>query len=190
MGWISLRSSKRIAWQLSLKWMDFGFRVGFQSMLADTANPKIILTGTTALTHPQGLPFIEPGVRPMMLETETSLHRSRSPVDMNTMGTYLNTPWRMPRGIPILPPEPSRWSTPPRRLSVLGDANMTHAKNTAWVDPGATASDSLDGNLTSFITVTGTVDVNATGVYTLTYSVSDDNETNATRTVNVGMARG
>ena len=67
-------------------------------------------------------------------------------------------------------------------LSLLGDLNMTHAKDTTWVDPGAIASDSLDGNLTSSITVSGTVDVNTTGVYTLTYSVSDNasNEVNAT----------
>ena len=75
-------------------------------------------------------------------------------------------------------------------LTLLGDANMTHAKNTAWVDPGATASDSLDGNLTSSITITGTVDVNTTGVYTLNYSVSDgaSNEANASRTVYVRKA--
>ena len=75
-------------------------------------------------------------------------------------------------------------------LTLLGDARLSQAKNTAWVDPGATASDSLDGNLTNSITITGTVDVNTTGVYTLTYSVSDraSNEVNATRTVNVGQA--
>ena len=76
-------------------------------------------------------------------------------------------------------------------LTLLSDLNMTHAKDTTWGDPGATASDSLDGNLTSSITVSGTVDVNTTGVYTLTYSVSDNtsNEVNATRTVTVGMAQ-
>jgi formylglycine-generating enzyme required for sulfatase activity len=75
-------------------------------------------------------------------------------------------------------------------LTLLGDTNMSQAKNSAWVDPGATASDSLDGNLTNSITITGTVDVNTTGVYTLIYSVSDgaSNEANATRTVNVGQA--
>ena len=64
---------------------------------------------------------------------------------------------------------------------------MTHAKNSLWVDPGATASDNLDGNLTSSITITGTVDVNTTGIYTLTYLVSDGagNEVNATRTIYV-----
>jgi formylglycine-generating enzyme required for sulfatase activity len=70
---------------------------------------------------------------------------------------------------------------------MLGDLNMTHAKNTAWVDPGATASDSLDGNLSSSITISGTVDVNTTGTYTLSYTVSDavGNEASLTRTVNI-----
>ena len=69
---------------------------------------------------------------------------------------------------------------------------MTHAKNNAWVDPGATASDSLEqGNLTSSITITGTVDVKRhRSVHRRVYSVSDgaSNEVNATRTVNVGQA--
>jgi formylglycine-generating enzyme required for sulfatase activity len=55
---------------------------------------------------------------------------------------------------------------------------------------GATATDTLDGNLTNQVTITGTVDVNSTGAYVLTYSVSDGagNDSNVTRTVNVGMA--
>jgi hypothetical protein len=54
---------------------------------------------------------------------------------------------------------------------------------------GATATDTLDGNLTNQVTITGTVDVNSTGAYVLTYSVSDGagNDSNVTRTVNVGM---
>ena len=72
-------------------------------------------------------------------------------------------------------------------LTLLGDINMTHAKDTTGLDPGVIASDGLDGNLTSSITVSGTVDVNTTGVYTLIYSVSDNtgNEVSATRTVTV-----
>ena len=34
-------------------------------------------------------------------------------------------------------------------VTLLGDANVTHAKGAAWVDPGATASDTLDGNPTN-----------------------------------------
>jgi formylglycine-generating enzyme required for sulfatase activity len=80
--------------------------------------------------------------------------------------------------------------TTPPVVTLLGDANVTHAKDVAWVDPGATASDTLDGNLTNQVTITGTVDVNSTGAYVLTYTVSDaaGNDSNVTRTVNVVMA--
>ena len=50
------------------------------------------------------------------------------------------------------------------------------------------AHDVRDGNLTSSVSVSGSVDVNATGTYTLTYTVSDaaGNNASLTRTVNVG----
>ena len=59
--------------------------------------------------------------------------------------------------------------------------------NNVFIDPGATASDLVDGNLTPSITVTGTVDSKTTGTYVLTYNVSDvqGNSTSLTRTVNV-----
>lgn len=52
---------------------------------------------------------------------------------------------------------------------------------------GVTATDAKDGDVTSDITVSGTVDVNTVGNYTLTYTVtdSDGNEKTATRTVTV-----
>ncbi len=54
-----------------------------------------------------------------------------------------------------------------------------------WTDPGATATDDLDGDLTSSISVTGSVDASSVGTYTLTYSVSDSasNIVSTTRTV-------
>jgi formylglycine-generating enzyme required for sulfatase activity len=74
-------------------------------------------------------------------------------------------------------------------MQIFGGANITHFKDTAWVDPGVEAHDVRDGNLTSSVTVSGTVDVNTTGTYTLTYTVSDaaGNEASITRTVNVGI---
>ena len=75
-------------------------------------------------------------------------------------------------------------------MSILGDANITQLQGVAWVDPGVEAHDVRDGNLTSSVSVSGTVDVNATGTYTLTYTVSDaaGNHASLTRTVNVGQA--
>jgi formylglycine-generating enzyme required for sulfatase activity len=75
-------------------------------------------------------------------------------------------------------------------IVLAGDLNMSFSKGLSWMDPGYEAYDARDGNISSSVVVSGTVDVNTTGVYTLTYSVSDgaSNEANATRTVNVGQA--
>lgn len=58
-------------------------------------------------------------------------------------------------------------------ITLVGDSNVSHGINTAWNDPGVTATDTRDGNLSSQVAVSGTVDVNATGANVLTYSVSD-----------------
>jgi hypothetical protein len=73
-------------------------------------------------------------------------------------------------------------------ITLIGDSNMSHGINTAWNDPGTTAIDTRDGNLSAQVAVSGTVDVNATGANVLTYNVSDaagNAATTVTRTVNV-----
>lgn len=69
----------------------------------------------------------------------------------------------------------------------LNGANpMTVECHTSFTDPGATASDSCAGDLTSAINASGSVNVNVPGTYTRTYTVSDGyNTTTVTRTVNV-----
>lgn len=56
-----------------------------------------------------------------------------------------------------------------------------------FTDPGATATDDKDGDLTAQIIKTGTVDVAKIGSYELTYSVSDNagNQATVKRIVNV-----
>ena len=173
---------------------DFGFRVGFQPVQPDTVNPELELFGGASVTREAGQAWAEPGVaghdaRDGNLTASITVSGT---VDMNTTGTYVLTysvadaagnEANATRTVRVV-------DTTHPVLTLLGDANMSQAKDSAWVDPGATASDSLDGNLTSSITITGTVDVNTTGVYTLTYSISDgaSNEANATRVVNVGQA--
>ena len=73
-------------------------------------------------------------------------------------------------------------------ITLVGDANVSHGLNVSWNDPGATGFDSLDGNLSAQISISGTVDVNQTGANVLTYSVSDaagNSATSVSRTVNV-----
>ena len=64
---------------------------------------------------------------------------------------------------------------------------MTRGAGQAWAGPGATGHDARDGNITSSVTITGTVDMNTTGTYVLTYSVADaaGNTASANRTVTV-----
>ena len=50
---------------------------------------------------------------------------------------------------------------------------------------GVTASDKENGNLTSKITYTGTVDVNKAGVYKVTYKVTDNSNLTVSKTINV-----
>ncbi len=58
-------------------------------------------------------------------------------------------------------------------ISLSGDSTVTLEYGQAFSDPWATASDNLEGDITARIQVSGGVDVNTAGTYTLTYSVTD-----------------
>ena len=73
-------------------------------------------------------------------------------------------------------------------IARAGDAVVTIEVGTAYVDAGATAGDSYDGDLTDDIVTVNPVDEDTVGVYTVTYDVTDANGNDAvqvTRTVNV-----
>ena len=192
-GGADLRSAKRSSHPPSYRANSIGFRVGFQAVQPDTADPELELFGGAGFTHEAGQAWAEPGaaghdVRDGNLTDAITITGT---VDVNTTGTYLLTytvvdaagnTGTATRTVTVAD------STAPA-ITLLGDAGVTHFKGLTWVDPGATATDTLDGNLSDTITRTGTVDVNTTGVYTLTYLVSDaaGNEANVTRTVNVGL---
>ena len=73
-------------------------------------------------------------------------------------------------------------------ITLNGNANVTITVGDAYTDAGATAADNIDGDLTSSIITTGSVDNSTVGTYTLTYNVSDaagNPATPITRTVHV-----
>ncbi len=84
----------------------------------------------------------------------------------------------------VTPPVPS--NTPPT-ITLIGANPVNLNVGDTFTDPGATANDKEDGDLTSKITVTGTVDTTQVGTYTLTYKVTDSGGLSETvsRTVNV-----
>ncbi len=63
-------------------------------------------------------------------------------------------------------------NTPPV-MTLLGDNPAAVSRGATYVDAGATATDQIDGDRTSQIQKTGSVDTSVPGVYTLTYDVSD-----------------
>jgi formylglycine-generating enzyme required for sulfatase activity len=157
-----------------------------------TALPAITILGSVSLVHEAATPYTDAGataVDALGGDLSSAISITSSDINVSDVGNQVVTYSVTDAG--------GNTNTATRTvmvedttdpvLTMLGDLNMTHAKNTAWVDPGATASDSLDGNLSSSITISGTVDVNTTGTYTLSYTVSDavGNEASLTRTVNI-----
>lgn len=70
-------------------------------------------------------------------------------------------------------------------ISLVGNATITINAGDAFVDQGATATDIEDEDLSDDIVVTGSVNKDVPGEYTLTYTVtdSDGNSSSVTRTV-------
>ena len=58
-------------------------------------------------------------------------------------------------------------------ISLIGDYYIALAPGEAFLDPGATALDDVDGNITAAITVNGVVNTDEAGVYPITYDVID-----------------
>ncbi len=80
-------------------------------------------------------------------------------------------------------------ATPPI-LTLLGANPMELTVGDTYNEPGYTATDNVDGDLSNSVVVTGSVDTSLVGANTLTYTVTDSssNTTSVTRTVNVNEA--
>ena len=79
----------------------------------------------------------------------------------------------------------------PPVLALKGDSEITIQAGSDYTDPGYTAEDNVDGDLTDKVSVDGSVNTYSADTYTLTYKVQDNygNEATATRTVTVEPVR-
>ena len=59
-------------------------------------------------------------------------------------------------------------------ITLQGDNPLFVSRDAVFTDPGATADDIVDGDITANINVTGTVDTSTVGSYEISYNVSDD----------------
>jgi uncharacterized repeat protein (TIGR01451 family) len=156
----------------------------------DDTPPTIALNGADPLTVECHTSFTDPGATVTdACPLASSEATATGSVDVNTPGTYTiiytasdaagNDATPVTRTVNVV-------DTTPPVITLSGDNPMTVECHTGFTDPGATASDGCTGNLTSAIVVTGSVNPDVVGSYTLTYTVSDGpNTTTVNRVVNV-----
>ncbi|MBI1317464.1 MAG: DUF5011 domain-containing protein [Candidatus Hydrogenedens sp.] len=78
----------------------------------------------------------------------------------------------------------------PPTIRLNGSPNVTIQQGQGWSDPGATARDNVDGDISGSIQISGDVNVNVPGSYAVTYTSVDSsgNSASATRVVTVVAA--
>ncbi|MBR3161834.1 MAG: polysaccharide deacetylase family protein [Bacilli bacterium] len=67
-------------------------------------------------------------------------------------------------------------------IELKGNNNISIYTGNKYEEPGYTAIDNCDGDLTDKVSITGSVDTGKTGTYEITYKVKDNNNNEATAT--------
>jgi prepilin-type N-terminal cleavage/methylation domain-containing protein len=156
----------------------------------DNTKPVIILNGNNNITISKGNVYIDAGSIATDNVDTSVVVTSTGSVNPNVVGTYTitynatdssgNIATSVTRTVMVVDV-----SAP---VITLNGSNPTNISvGATYIDAGATAIDDVDGNVTSKIITTGTVNPNVAGTYTITYTVKDNanNTSVLTRTVNV-----
>jgi hypothetical protein len=153
-----------------------------------TTPPVITLNGSSTLNVLLNSIFIDPGATATDAQDGTVAVVATGTVNTAATGTYSI--------LYSATDSDSNVATTSRTVNVVatssapvvtlnGSSTIEVMVNTEFVDPGATATDDIDGTLS--VVASGTVNTNAIGTYTRTYTAtdSDSNVGTATRTVRV-----
>ena len=139
----------------------------------DQTPPVITLLGANPLTNESHSSFIDPGATAADNCSGVAAFATNGTVDPNVLGTYFisytatdaagnsatNT-----RTVAVV-------DTTPPVISLLGANPLTNECHSAFVDPGATATD-IGSGVAAFAT-NGTVDPNSPGIYFISYVATD-----------------
>ena len=169
------------------------YTVNITGGVADTTAPTITLTGAAIINLNVGDTYNELGATASdnIDGNLTSSIVITGTVNTNLVGTYTlnynvsdaagNAATQVSRTVNI-----SDGTAPVITLNGASTTNLTVGDT--YTEQGATATDNVDGNLTSNIITTGTVNTNLVGTYTINYNVSDaagNAATQISRTINV-----
>lgn len=137
--------------------------------------PKIILNGEQQMTVEPGSEFSDPGATAVFNSKDISdLLYSKGHVDVNKIGDYkityslkyLMRTFSKTRTVTVA-------DTAAPVLTLNGASSVNIFLGDGFIEPGYSAIDSYEGDLSSKVTVTGEIDNNTEGDYLLKYSVSD-----------------
>ena len=157
----------------------------------DVIAPVITLTNGPSISLNRGKDFVDPGFKAVD-ECDGDISASvtvEGTVDGHTYGTYTLT-YRVTdsSGNVGEVKRTVRIADLTAPVIALKGEQSTYIKvGTAYTDPGFTASDNIDGDMTGKVSVTGGVDTSKMGINTITYQVTDSfgNKATATRSVYV-----
>jgi hypothetical protein len=157
-------------------------------IVSDSSSPVITLIGNNRMSVNLGETFNDPGATAIDNVDGIVSVISLGIVDTNTLGTYIitytavnsagNTATPITREVIVV-------DTTPPVITIIGDNPMSLMKDSTFIDPGASATDNVDGSVT--VSPSGSVDTSIAGEYSITYTASDNagNEATAVRRVMV-----
>ncbi len=159
----------------------------------DTEAPVITLNGSANVNLDLGDSYSDAGATAtdnVDGDLTSSIVVGGDVVDTNTVGTYVitynvsdaagNAAVEVTRTVTVNP------DTTPPVITLIGASTINLNVGDPYNEQGATATDNLDGDLTSSIVITGTVNTASAGTYFVNYNVSDSSgnaATQVTRTV-------
>ncbi|MEA5051787.1 MAG: DUF5011 domain-containing protein [Oscillospiraceae bacterium] len=154
--------------------------------------PSVELNGAAQVTITYGGEYTEKGARATIAGRDASDRLViTSDVDVSRLGTYTVTyALRLPAPLPLTVRKTRTVVVEDKKIPALTLAftdDMLLAVGEPYAEPGYTAVDNFDGDITDRVAVSGAVDSDTPGTYALTYSVTDSNGNTAIakRTVTV-----
>jgi len=158
----------------------------------DKTAPVITLNAESVLSIVQGSIYTERGATAIDDRDGTVAVSISGSVNTDTVGTYTihytatdsaGNSTSKTRTVHVTLPVDTVTPT----ITLNGESALTIIQDTVYVESGAVSMDNRDGNITSRIVTSGTVDTSTLGIYTITYSVEDSagNSASVSRTVNV-----
>ena len=136
----------------------------------DRAAPVITLEGDDPLTVEKGAEVQDPGYTAIDdcdgdITDQVTVTQTEDAIDYTSTDAHGNTATAQRALVYV--------DTTPPVITLSGNSEMTIQSGDSFSDPGYTAQDAGDGDVTASVTTSGTVDPGTPGDYTITYSVTD-----------------